>query len=107
MFDREAFEAVTAGDAEIGRELWDLYRSDSAKLIEDLERHVASSEDDGVRRVAHTLKSSSGSLGATRASEIAAQIEAAGLEAANAQLSELKNAIQGAIDQIENLIEQG
>ncbi len=52
------------------------YATDAAALVADIIRALAAADLDGARRAAHTLKSSSGMIGARRLSEQADAIEA-------------------------------
>jgi HPt (histidine-containing phosphotransfer) domain-containing protein len=51
------------------------WRDETTVRLADLDAAVAAGDADGVSRVAHTLKSSSGALGATGLSALCAQIE--------------------------------
>ncbi len=52
------------GDASFLAELIDTYLADSTGLVAELHRALAAGDTDAFRRAAHTLKSSSASLGA-------------------------------------------
>lgn len=97
MFDSDTFEGITAGDPEIAAEMVQLFREDAQELVQGLTQAVENREEDEVRRLAHTLKSSAGSLGAHRSSTLAASIEKDGMEAAVELLQPLAQSVEGAI----------
>lgn len=101
MFDRQAFEDLTAGDAEVARELTDLFREDIAELLEQLGDAVANQRDEEVRRIGHTMKSSCASMGATEASKLGARIEAEGTATAETVADALRAAVETALEGME------
>jgi PAS domain S-box-containing protein len=74
-------------------ELIDTFREDARELIATLRRAVPASELDAVRRAAHSLKSTSESLGATGLATLARDLEAAAragrLDGAEARIQQL------------------
>lgn len=60
------------------------YLTDAAKLMENIKAAVAANDAASLTRHAHTLKSTSMSLGATRVSAIAREMEAAAKSGATA-----------------------
>ena len=79
------------------------YRASATELVAELERALSSGERATAHRVAHTLKSSSGSMGALEVSRLAAAMEsvlrdAPSVEASGArpQLAALKSAVERA-----------
>jgi HPt (histidine-containing phosphotransfer) domain-containing protein len=66
------------GDTGFVRELVDAYVADSAILVDAIEAAVADADADALVRPAHTLKSSSATLGAMTVSGMARTLEAAG-----------------------------
>ena len=97
LFDPLAFDTITAGDAATARELADLYREDSADLLRGLEVAGQSGSEDEVRRFAHTLKSTSATVGAKLASQLAARIELEGLTVLPALQEKLREHVASAI----------
>ena len=69
--------ASVQGDTAFVRELVDAYVADSAELIDAIEAAVADSNADALVRPAHTLKSSSATLGAMTLSATARALELA------------------------------
>jgi len=65
------------GDTAFVRELVEAYVADSAALIDAIEAAVADADADALVRPAHTLKSSSATLGAMTVSETARALEVA------------------------------
>lgn len=56
----------------------DMFEKSSAKLISELESHLADGDLESATRAAHTLKSSSGNVGATALAEAARACEMLG-----------------------------
>ena len=71
-----ALEEMTGGDAEFMTELIDTWIADAAGQIATIEQALAAHDADALRRAAHTLKSTSQSLGAGRLAAACAEIEA-------------------------------
>jgi HPt (histidine-containing phosphotransfer) domain-containing protein len=69
--------ASVQGDTAFVRDLVDAYESDSAELIDAIEAAVAAADADALVRPAHTLKSSSATLGAMTLSGTARVLEVA------------------------------
>jgi HPt (histidine-containing phosphotransfer) domain-containing protein len=69
--------ASVQGDIAFVRELVEAYVSDSAVLIDAIEAAVAAGDADALVRPAHTLKSSSATLGAMTVSGTARTLEVA------------------------------
>ncbi|MGH6888466.1 MAG: Hpt domain-containing protein [Rhizomicrobium sp.] len=65
----------TGGEAELDREVLDLFRCQSALAIRRLETSLASSNSKDWRETAHSLKGSALSIGATSLAEAAARAE--------------------------------
>lgn len=101
MLDRAVFEELTGGDPEVSRELTDLFREDAGELLDGLAKAIEAADDETVRRIGHTMKSSTGSMGATAASTLAKDIEREGMAKAVATFEELKTSVQVAIDDME------
>jgi signal transduction histidine kinase/PleD family two-component response regulator/HPt (histidine-containing phosphotransfer) domain-containing protein len=66
------------GDEELLAELAGMFFDDASSRLGELREAVEAGDTAGVGRVAHTLKGSSGNMGATRMSEICAEIEESG-----------------------------
>ncbi len=79
--DADAFERlldITGGDLEFLDELVDTYLSDATEQLAALRQAAADGDAAGVVRPAHTLKSSSASVGAMALSEQCRSLEADG-----------------------------
>jgi HPt (histidine-containing phosphotransfer) domain-containing protein len=66
------------GSAGLFVQIVDTYIADSANLLQQIRSALAEKDLVGLTRSAHTLKSTSASVGATRVSEIAKALETAG-----------------------------
>jgi HPt (histidine-containing phosphotransfer) domain-containing protein len=83
LVDRAVLDALLAdvgGDAEFVAELVQTYLGDAPSNLRDIEAAIAAGDSAALVRPAHTLKSSSASVGAMRLSAIARSLEAAGRE---------------------------
>jgi HPt (histidine-containing phosphotransfer) domain-containing protein len=88
---------VTMG-ADFLPELIETYLEETPQLIERLRKAFSDSDADAFRRQAHSIKSSSASLGALKFSELARELEMLGkggdLTGASPKLEELEKAFQ-------------
>jgi HPt (histidine-containing phosphotransfer) domain-containing protein len=88
MLDQGDLDAVRAlqrpGRPDILQQLLRTYLSSSAKLIEDMQAATSAQDYAALRMAAHSLKSSSRTLGARRLSDLCQQLE----NAAEQQLSQ-------------------
>jgi|WetSurMetagenome_2_1015567.scaffolds.fasta_scaffold193363_2 HPt (histidine-containing phosphotransfer) domain-containing protein len=76
LIDPEAWDMMKSmTDAAFLAELVDTYLSDSPELIEHMRAGLAVGDIPGVQRAAHSLKSNSASLGATRLANAARELE--------------------------------
>jgi two-component system, sensor histidine kinase and response regulator len=71
-------QASVGGDRAFVLELIDAYVSDGAAYIDAIATAIAATDADALVRPAHTLKSSSATLGATRMAAIARELEMIG-----------------------------
>ena len=71
---------MVGGDLGFLHELLAEYRTDGASRIADMRAALAAAEAEDLRRAAHTLKSSSASLGANDLAEACREVEAAARE---------------------------
>jgi HPt (histidine-containing phosphotransfer) domain-containing protein len=72
--------ASVGGDRAFVTDLIDAYLTDGAQQVEQVEAAVAAGDPEALVRPAHTLKSSSATVGATRLAAIARELEFAGRE---------------------------
>jgi HPt (histidine-containing phosphotransfer) domain-containing protein len=66
------------GDAELLAELAGMFLDDATSRLEELREAIGAGDAASVERVAHTLKGSSGNMGATRMSAICAELQDVG-----------------------------
>jgi HPt (histidine-containing phosphotransfer) domain-containing protein len=74
----DELKASVAGDVAFVRDLVDTYVADSAGQVDAVEAAVAANDADALVRPAHTLKSSSATVGAAQLSATARTLEMAG-----------------------------
>ena len=76
LIDKKIFdELVSMVGADFIGELIDTFLDESPELITTIEQSLASSDIDGFRRAAHSLKSNSATFGAIKLSESAKELE--------------------------------
>ena len=90
MFDRTAFYLIAGGDANLGHQVADLFRADCLELLENMEAAILRSDDQDIRRLGHTLKSTCQTVGAHGVSQWGKEIEEAGLQVRTEILAGLK-----------------
>ena len=97
MIDESVLSALKSSlgdDDAVMRQLIDMYLADAPKLVNDAKAALATGEQDKLTRAAHSLKSTSATMGATRVSACAKDIE---VMARTARFAEAASAI----DQLE------
>ena len=76
LIDPEAWETLKSmGDPAFLAELIGEYLKDSPDLIQQMRTGLAKADSETVRRAAHTLKSTSASLGASRLADASRELE--------------------------------
>jgi CheY-like chemotaxis protein len=76
-FDRNRFLDVTDGDEELIRELIEAFRDQAAEAIPQLEDLLRKGDPEAIRRLAHTLRGSAGTLGLIEMAETCQRLEGA------------------------------
>jgi HPt (histidine-containing phosphotransfer) domain-containing protein len=108
VIDQAVFErlAATMGGAFVV-ELIDTFREDAREQIATLRRALAATDLETFRRAAHSLKSTSESLGASGLADLARELEsqarAGSLEGAGARVERLAGAYETAARALEEL----
>jgi len=92
----DELRASVAGDASFLRDLFGTYLAEGPEHLEAMAAAAASGDAEAIIRPAHTLKSSSASLGAMRLAQLAREIEFAGRSEETAVLAEMVAAARGA-----------
>ena len=103
--DSEALGALRAlqapGQASLLLRVMDLFEASSAKLMAELEQHLASGDIEAITRSAHTLKSSSANIGATQLAAQAKAVEMCGraqdLAGCRAEAARLNDLFEGTL----------
>jgi two-component system sensor histidine kinase/response regulator len=92
------------------KKIMQIFLDTAGDALRQIEQAVAAGDADGLRRGAHTLKSSSANVGAERLSRVFRQLEALGkegrLEEATALLGEMRQAYEHAAREIRALLAQ-
>lgn len=98
VFDRENLLDRLGGDEEILQEVILLFLADTPKLIDTIQAALRTGDAEALRRAAHTLKGSSGNVGALTLQEAATRIDYAGkngdLETARSLIQLLPNELE-------------
>ncbi|MHA2429211.1 MAG: Hpt domain-containing protein [Candidatus Hermodarchaeia archaeon] len=92
-------DLVATTDMEFVKELIDAYLDDSPVLINEMKTALQDNDAATFRRAAHTLKSSSASLGVLALSEISKELEQIGK-------AEILEQVDGKLDRLISIFEQ-
>jgi HPt (histidine-containing phosphotransfer) domain-containing protein len=106
IIDLQAINIIRDLDPDGGggflNELIHLYLSDTDKLLLELQVSLATGEAKNFTRAAHTIKGSSGNVGATQVQSLAGQLEQLSKEGlGNVQLPEVMSQLKAAYAQAE------
>ena len=97
------------GAPDLLKKVIDIYLNDSPNLIETIKQSVADGDAKTLEEAAHSLKSSSANIGASRVSELSKELEQFGrqqaLEAAHKLLDDLENEYHNACSALSKEIE--
>jgi CheY-like chemotaxis protein len=96
--DANELSAVTGGDADLLREVVQIFREDSAQTLTELGMGVERGDPECVRRAAHTLRGSMGVFGARSAVALAERLESMGRDGTLADAPEAVVALERMID---------
>ena len=106
MVDRETLDGLLATtDAEFVGELIDAYLEDSPGLIAGMRQALAAGNAIEFTRAAHSLKSSSASLGAMGLSALAKELEGMGKQSKLDGAAPLIEQLAGAFSQVEQALQ--
>jgi HPt (histidine-containing phosphotransfer) domain-containing protein len=101
-------ELDPTGGQTLVRQILQVYLDTSGNYLAQMEQAIAADDADGLRRAAHSLKSSSANVGAKVLSEVFKRMEVLGREAnvdgARALLGEALQAYTQATDEIRTLL---
>ena len=75
IFDKDDFLERTMNDLELGRQVLEMFLESGSQLLDSLEEAIKNENSQEVMRIAHSLKGSSGNVGAKRLSEFALLLE--------------------------------
>lgn len=94
ILDPSALELITGGDPLAAAEIKDLFKTDTMDLLATMGQALASGDDELLRRLGHTLKSTAATVGAMQASSWGKAIEDGGLEAGKRLIPLLEEHLQ-------------
>jgi CheY-like chemotaxis protein/HPt (histidine-containing phosphotransfer) domain-containing protein len=104
--DRAVVEHLrTLGGPEMLSELSQMFHEDARSALMDLRRALQDGDAASVERIAHTLKGSSGSMGATRMSQICSELQDAGASADLVRASALSGRLEAEFENVWAVLE--
>jgi len=99
IFDKDDFLERTMNDAELGRQVLEMFHETGSGLLSSLEEAIKNEHIEEIMRIAHSLKGSSGNVGAKRLSDIALLLEKMSKEG---KPSEILEKLEGLKREFEN-----
>ena len=107
VFDPDVLRERLEGDEEMIKMVLNMFKDESARIIEDIEKAVLSEDAAEAGKLGHSLKGSAGNVGAVSLQEVSAAVEESGkegdLQALRTLLGDIKNTFTRTIQEIENL----
>lgn len=97
---RDVYEDDTAGMLE----LYDLMLKNGAMHLDKLDAAIRERDCEGVRKAAHSLKGSSGNVGAMPLSRLAAQVEDAARDEQWDKITELSGGLRPAFERVSEAV---
>jgi CheY-like chemotaxis protein/HPt (histidine-containing phosphotransfer) domain-containing protein len=91
---------AVAGDRGLLGELAQVFAADCPRRVADLKDAVSARDAERIHRAAHAIKGAVATLGATRARELASQLEAAGRERRLGEMAGLESALVQELEKI-------
>ena len=104
IFDKSVLLGVLSGDEELLKTILQGFFEDTPNQINALKEAQRSGDAYQIARQAHTLKSASGSLGATVMQELVLQIETEGEEGNLEQTTSLIDALERAFEELKSVL---
>ena len=101
----EALLDLAGGDLDFVDEIADTYVADAPQQVEAIGAAVEAGDDAALVAPAHTLKSSSASVGATRLSELARELETAARLGAVPDAADRHRAIRAELERVVEALE--
>jgi PAS domain S-box-containing protein len=106
IFNPEPLRERLDGDEEMIGMVLDMFQEESSRIVEDIEKAVMSGNAEEVAKNGHSLKGSSGNVGAAAMQRMSAAMEKSGkegeIELLHSQLAELKSTFSLTIQAIKN-----
>jgi CheY-like chemotaxis protein len=105
ILDKAALDGIRSlqmeGAPDVLESVINLYLDDAPKLMERLKHAVAANDAPEIERAAHTLKSSSASLGALKVSELCKKLEMSARQHAAAESTQILTELEATYDGIQ------
>ena len=106
IFDRAGALVRAGGDEAFLQELLELYLGECSKLVAQIETAIAGGDAKGIERAAHTLKGSSGNMGATSVQAAALELETAGREGSLGEGGPLLDKVKAELGRFEAAVDE-
>ena len=104
LFDPAQALARLGGDRQLLQQLIRIFRTDTRPLLAEIKRTAADGEADALRRSAHALKGSLGTIGAPRVAETARRLELLAQEGDLTHASRLVQTLDEQLSQLDGLL---
>ncbi|MCB0323225.1 MAG: Hpt domain-containing protein [Bdellovibrionales bacterium] len=98
--NRSAALERMGGDEEIYQEVWEVFSDDVPTQLEELKRLLQANERQTAERIAHSLKSAAGNVGAEQMSRTAAELEKRMSSAPNEDLNGLFDSLKQKFEEV-------
>jgi len=105
IFDKSVLLGVLSGDEELLKTILQGFCEDTPNQLNALKQACKSGDASQIARLAHPLKSASGSVGATVMQELALQIETEGEAGDLEQTASLIDALERAFEGLKSVLE--
>jgi signal transduction histidine kinase/DNA-binding response OmpR family regulator len=103
-FDIDSLIARCSGNSTLAVSILEKFEKQTASLVADIEKSIASGDADRTAKLSHTLKGSAGMVGADSIRAVAAELEQLGrrseLEAASQTLGSLRDAVEKCVSEL-------
>ena len=98
-------QLVECGDAELVKELFGIFQTDTALRLVVLQRAAAAGDYGTVRLEAHTIKGSAGQVGADRMADLCRQVELEARKGPSCELSHLLSRLLQSFQEVCGVLE--
>jgi HPt (histidine-containing phosphotransfer) domain-containing protein len=100
----ERLQCISGGDMDCETELINLFTDDSRRLLDELDANIERRDTEQVEHTAHTLKGSSGNMGADNLSEQSCQLQKIAASADWDAIEKLRDTIRQEFVKVEKFL---